>query len=330
MKLARESVASARAGIMINVGDTAQKDDAPPLGEDEDMKLARLLQEDEYWKSITQKKNQGSSSGSTKFYIKINEDEIANDYPLPAYYRSDLLEMDEFVLHDDDVDMVGTDDLPRNMLHNWSLYNSDSRLISLELLPMRPCDDIDVTIFGSGVMTADDGSGFCLDTESNQFGSSSSKDQHEDGIPIYLSAIKEWMIEFGSSMIFVTIRTDLAWYRLGRPSKQYAPWYATVLRTARLGISIITLLKEQNRVSKLSFGDIIKKVSEFEKTDKAYISYNPAIVENYIVVHGQIILQLFAEYPDQKIKKCAFVLGLSKENGGETSYEVASPEKEDG
>ncbi|KAI4310841.1 hypothetical protein MLD38_035791 [Melastoma candidum] len=310
--LARASMASARAGIAINSGHTVQKDAAPPLGENEDMKLARLLQEDEYWKSIKQKKNYGSSCGSTKFYIKINEDEIANDYPLPAYYRSDLQEMDEFLLHDGDVDMVGTDDLPRNMLNDWSLYNSDSRLISLELVPMRSCDDIDITIFGSGMMTADDGSVFCLDMVSNQCGSSSSKSQHEDGIPIYLSAIKEWMIEFGSSMMFVTIRTDMAWYRLGRPSKQYAPWYETVLRTARLGISIITLLKEQTRVSKLSFGDIIKKVSEFEKTDKAYISSNPAIVENYIVVHGQIILQLFAEYPDQRIKKCAFVLGLSK------------------
>ena len=57
-------------------------------------------------------------------------------------------------------------------------------------------------------MTEDDGSGFCLDSES---GSNSSGAQNVDGIPVYLSAIKEWMIEFGSSMVFVSIRTDMAW-----------------------------------------------------------------------------------------------------------------------
>lgn len=101
-------------------------------------------------------------------------------------------------------------------------------------------------------------------------------------------------------------------YRLGKPSKQYAPWYEPVLKTARLAISIITLLKEQTRVSRLSFADVIKRVSEYGKGNPAYISSIPAAVERYIVVHGQIILQQFSEFPDQKIKKCAFVIGLTK------------------
>ncbi|XP_052207175.1 DNA (cytosine-5)-methyltransferase 1-like [Diospyros lotus] len=280
--------------------------------EDEDVKLARLLQEEEYWTSMKQKKGQGSISSSNKFYIKINEDEIANDYPLPAYYRTSNEETDEYIVFDSDTDICNPDELPRSMLHNWSLYNSDSRLISLELLPMKPCADIDVTIFGSGVMTADDGTGFCLDTDSSYSSSSGSGTTDVAGIPIYLSAIKEWMIEFGSSMIFISIRTDMAWYRLGKPSKQYAPWYEPVLKTAKLAISIITLLKEQTRVSRLSFADVIKRVSDFEKDHPAYISSNPVLVERYVVVHGQIILQQFAEFPDAKIKKCAFVVGLTK------------------
>lgn len=97
------------------------------------------------------------------------------------------------------------DDLPRSMLHNWALYNSDSRMISLELLPMKPCAEIDVSIYGSGVMTSDDGSGYQLDTDPNQSSSSGSETSEIDGIPIFLSAIKEWMIEFGSSMISVSI-----------------------------------------------------------------------------------------------------------------------------
>ncbi|KAM7482009.1 hypothetical protein LguiB_006592 [Lonicera macranthoides] len=274
--------------------------------EDEDAKLARLLQEKENWLSLKQKKRQTPASSMNKFYVKINEDEIANDYPLPAYYKTMIQETDEYIIYDSEVN--DPNELPRNMLHNWSLYNSESRLISLELLPMKPCADIDVTIYGSGIMTADDGSGFCLDSESGA--SDSSGAQNVDGIPIYLSAIKEWVIEFGSHMIFISIRTDMGWYRLGKPSKQYAPWYEPVLKTARLGISIITMLKDQRRVSRLPFQEVIKKVSEFDKDHRSYISSNPAVVERYIVVHGQIILQQFAEYPDDIIKKCSFVTGL--------------------
>lgn len=62
-----------------------------PLEEDEDLKLARLLHEEELWHSMKPRKSQGSSSLSGKYYIKINEDEIANDYPLPAYITTPLI-----------------------------------------------------------------------------------------------------------------------------------------------------------------------------------------------------------------------------------------------
>jgi len=181
-------------------------------GVDGDAKFAQLLQEQEYWQSIKQQKSYSSVSVPSKYYIKINEDEIANDYPLPAFYKTTVQETDEFIVFDNDYCTYDPDRLPQSMLHNWSLYNSDARLVSLELLPMKPCSDIDVTIFGSGVMTPDDGSGFNLETEAGQSSSSSSEVQAVDGIPIYLSAIKEWGIEFGASMVFVTIRTDVAWY----------------------------------------------------------------------------------------------------------------------
>ncbi|CAA2934361.1 DNA (cytosine-5)-methyltransferase 1B-like [Olea europaea subsp. europaea] len=280
-----------------------------PDEESEDLKLARLLQEEEHWHSMKQKKNNGSAP-SSKYYIKINEDEIANDYPLPAYYKTSSVETDEYMVFDHGTGYV--DDLPRSMLHNWALYNSDSRLISLELLPMKPCAEIDVTIFGSGVVTTDDGSGYNFDGESTHSSSSGSGTSEVEGIPVYLSAIKEWMIEFGSSMVFISIRTDMAWYRLGKPSKQYESWYKPVLKTARLAISIISLLKDQTRVARLSFMDVVKKVSDLDKDHPAYVSSNPGVVERYVVVHGQIILQQFSEYPDQNIRKCAFVIGLTK------------------
>ncbi|KAI8006797.1 DNA (cytosine-5)-methyltransferase 1A [Camellia lanceoleosa] len=99
-------------------------------------------------------------------------------------------------------------------------------------------------------------------------------------------------------------------YRLGKPAKQYSPWYEPVLKTARLVISVITLLKEQIRVSILSFSDVIMKVSEFDKDHPGYLSSNPEAIERYVVVHRQIILQQFAEFPDDTIRKCAFVTSL--------------------
>ncbi|EPS62932.1 cytosine-specific methyltransferase, partial [Genlisea aurea] len=278
--------------------------------DDEDAKIARLLQEEEMWHSMKQKKSRVSANSSSKYYVKINEDEIANDYPLPVFYEASVEEIDEYILFESGFEVQYVDDLPRSMLDNWVLYNSDGRLVPLELLPLKPCDDIDVTIFGSGIMTVDDGSGYMMDSETMKQSSSSSHDS--EGVPIFLSAIKEWMIEFGSSMVSISIRTDMSWYRLGKPLKQYAPWYNQVLKTAKLAISTITLLKEQSRVSKLSFSDVIRRISNFTHDHPAFISSKLEEVERYVVVHGQIIMQQFSEYPDDMIKKCAFVAGLVK------------------
>ncbi|KAL2928901.1 hypothetical protein RDABS01_034312 [Bienertia sinuspersici] len=313
MAFAQETVAplNLATGGSLKIGDLEGKNESNAsfvtAEESEDAKLARLLQEEEEWRSMNQRKGRRQAA-SNKYYIKINEDEIAIDYPLPAYYKPNNEETDELIIFDNDMDVIDPDHLPRSMLHNWSLYNADSRLVSLELLPMKPCDDIDVTIFGSGTVTDDDGSGFCLDADDQS--SASSEAQDVSGIPIYLSAIKEWMIEVGASMVFISIRTDLAWYRLGKPSKQYAPWYETVIKTARLAVSIITLLKEQSRVARMSFAEIIKRVAEFDKNHPAFISSNPVMVERYVAVHGQILLQQFAEYPDNTIRNSAFVTGL--------------------
>lgn len=197
-------------GGKLIIGDGESNDqpnisDGAAMEVDEDAKLAQLLQEEEYRKSLKKK----NSKNDQKFYIKINEDEIANDYPLPAYYKSSVEEMDEYMFFEDDGLMYPAD-LPRAVLHNWSLYNSDSRLVSLELLPIRPGAEVDIAIFGSGIMMLDDGSGF--DGENKVQSSSRNPGGAEtDGIPIYLSAIKEWVIEYGAEMVFISIRTDLAW-----------------------------------------------------------------------------------------------------------------------
>ncbi|WZZ74546.1 hypothetical protein YC2023_085916 [Brassica napus] len=209
---------------------------------------------------------------------------------------------------------------PRRIVHNWALYNSETRLISLELLPMmRPTDE---TIFGAGLLAEDDGSSwFCLD------GSDISTQSHDcKGIPIYLNQIKEWMIEYDSSMVSISIPSSslvlemgkllrtpkFSKYRLGKPSTQYAPWHEPILKTARVAFSIISLLVKQARMARLSFRDVIKRVSQLQKNDnKAYISSDPSAVERYLVLHGKVILQIFAKHPKKELKKCAFITGLA-------------------
>ncbi|XWS16658.1 hypothetical protein CRYUN_Cryun34aG0110000 [Craigia yunnanensis] len=249
--------------------------------QDQDIKLAKLLQEEEYWQSMKQKKCQHPVALLGKYYIKINEDDIANDYPLPAFYESGIQETDEYFIFNNDMDTTNPEDLPHNMLHNWSLYNLDSRMISLELLPMKSCADNDNTIYGSGIMTADDGSGFNLDADPRQ--SSSTGFQNVEGIPIYLSAVEAWR----------AFKTLCAMVRTSSENSQACSQY-------------------YHYVSIISFGDVIRRISENQKDHPAFISSNQAAVERYVVVHGQILLQQFAEFPDNTIRKYAFVTGLQE------------------
>ncbi|KAF8404029.1 hypothetical protein HHK36_008905 [Tetracentron sinense] len=272
--------------------------------ENENVKLVKQLsQEEEHWQSMKQKKSQHLAPASNKFYLKIHEDEIANYYPPPSYYKMSIQEMDEYIV-------CHPNKLSRSTLYNWSLYNSDSRLISLELLPMKPVAEIDVAIYGSGFMAGSSDIGFHHNASPSQPSASASGAQNVNGIPIYLSAIKEWMIEYISSLFYISVRTDVAWYMLGKTSKQYRPWYEPVLKTAILAISIIKLLSNHCCISQLSFADVIERVSEFGLDHPAYISSTLVKVERFIVVHGQIILQLFGEHPNEMIKRCAFVTTL--------------------
>lgn len=73
---------------------------------------------------------------------------------------------------------------------------------------------------------------------------------------------------------------------------------------------MITMLKAESRVSRLSFPDVIKKLAEQRPEEPTFISGKLAAVEKYVVVHGQIILQQFREYPDRLIQQSAFGAGL--------------------
>ncbi|KAK7380805.1 hypothetical protein VNO78_33324 [Psophocarpus tetragonolobus] len=130
----------------------------------------------------------------------------------------------------------------------------DARLVSLELLPMESCSDIDnAAIFGSGtIISGNEYEWFEFDdvlgrSTSDDFGGA----QTGDGKPIYLSTIKKWRIQFhptSSVRIVISIQTDMAWYILGKQAEQYAPWYETVSKTARLAVTIMHLHMDGNKV----------------------------------------------------------------------------------
>jgi DNA (cytosine-5)-methyltransferase 1 len=62
-------------------------------------------------------------------------------------------EMDEYIFDSDE--NIFSNDVPVRILKNWAMYTADSRLISLELIPMKLGADNDVVVFGSGFMRED-------------------------------------------------------------------------------------------------------------------------------------------------------------------------------
>ena len=42
------------------------------------------------------------------------------------------------------------------------------------------------------------------------------REPEEEGMWLALSQIQEWIVEYGCDMLFITFRTDVAWYRLSK------------------------------------------------------------------------------------------------------------------
>lgn len=65
--------------------------------------------------------------------------------------------MDELVLMDDEMMDLPPEDLPRRVLSDFAVYNSEGFCSSLELLPMWSGVDPDVDLYASGNVLDDDG-----------------------------------------------------------------------------------------------------------------------------------------------------------------------------
>jgi DNA (cytosine-5)-methyltransferase 1 len=109
-------------------------------------------------------------------------------------------------------------------------------MTTLELLPMWSGVDPDVEVFVSGVVKDDDGDwgvgGQGLGQEadkdapagSDAGGSSSAGGSGTAAAPVdpvtvggtrmFLSQIREWVVEYSADQLFLSVRTDAGWYRL--------------------------------------------------------------------------------------------------------------------
>eukprot|EP00887_Chlorella_sp_A99_P005231 scaffold1.g5231.t1 len=276
----------------------------------------------------------------------VSEEEIADDYPFPQAYKKEEEETDELLLADEEMADVDPEYLPRRLLTDFAVYNAEGMFASLELLPMWSGVAPDVELYASGRVVDDDGdfsggqsleegeaagrAGCGLEpaggsssgaggsssgaggSSSGAGGSSSAAAAEPAGMRMYLSQIREWVVEFGADMLFISLRTDVAWYRLSVPSEKYAPWFAVVLKTARLAAKVLTMLASESRASKVSFGDVVKRIAALPEGDACFISKKVERVERFVVAHGQIILNQFANYPVESVKRSGFAAVLKE------------------
>jgi hypothetical protein len=93
-----------------------------------------------------------------------------------------------------------------------------------------------------------------------------------EGFHVYLSQIKEWTLEVAADMIFIIVRTDCAWYKIRSIHPAYSGWFEPILKAARLAVYILGVITQEARSSRMSFNDVVKRVSGLGYMFPAYIS----------------------------------------------------------
>ena len=274
-----------------------------------------------------------ASKKETQAYIKVNEEEIAGEYPLPTQYVKMEEEMDEFLLYDEELEVLAPEDLPKRTLTDYAIYNADGFMTPLELLPMWSGVDPDVELYASGIVM-DQGIDEMVaasdaieaneqPTEGERAGGSGSGApsaenagnvvqgaEDSQGTRMSLSQIREWVVELGPDMVFISLRTDIGWYSLSRPALRYKPWNDVVLKCAHVAAFTLQMICEESRASKLSFNDIVKKICAEPADSKTYISSKAANVQRFLSVHAQIFLSCYQHFPMESVRKCAYVVAL--------------------
>ena len=281
--------------------------------EDLDLAMAQRLQAEEEMRYISGGRKSGKKQEKQgESYLRMEMREYADDYPVPSLYKQITEEVDELMMADAEV--IGADAmyLPHFTLTDFSVYNEDGLLTSLELLPTREVE-ADIEIFASGVVKEVNEEDFTEGGISVKSCATSSCATEEEraipqGIRIFTSDIKQLNVNSFADMIFVSIRTSAAHYKLLQPSEKYAPWFGTLIKVCRIAVYVHKMVSEASRPAKISFHSVVASLKALDKADDCFISSTmESKIEKFLVVHGQIIMSLLLTDPKKTIKNCPLV-----------------------
>ena len=275
--------------------------------EELDIALAHRIQAEEEmkWLSGGKSKNEGQNA-----YMRMEMKELADDYPVPRHYVPNCEEQDEFALMSTDLIDADAMYLPQYTISDFCIYNSDGMLVPLELLPLDNNVESDLQIFASGVIKEQDEDNFVeggISLIHSQSGSSSAPEEEISGIRIFSSDIKQLNVNYMMDMIFLSIRTSVANYKLIKPSEKYKPWFETIVKAAQISVKVLNIVTEAQRPSRISFESIVKFMKGLEKDHDLFVSKQDHIIEKYLTVHGQIISSQLLSDARKAINNCALV-----------------------
>lgn len=252
----------------------------------------------------------GSGDGA---YIVLSMSELADEYPAPKPAPEREADAgDEIELLGGELDFFDAgsnpDELQSFDLFDFSLFNSDSMMTPLELVPAFSGGEPPVEVFAMGRMSQhDEETAFATPEQvvaaaqaaaaGNAAGGSSAAAPPAApiGMPLLLSQIQEWWVEGAADLdsCQLWVRTELARYRLVSPDPSYAPWHAVVLKAVRWAVRSMHAVGSASRASRVSFEDIVKEVCREPEDSPDFVSKDPRAVERFLVCHGQIVLNQF-------------------------------------
>jgi hypothetical protein len=123
-----------------------------------------------------------------------------------------------------------------------------------------------------------EGASNCAGTSGSGGASSAAKDAAGGGMRLYLSQIKEWMVEYACDMCFIMFRTDCAWYKIRSVHETYRGWFAPILKVTRLAVKLLGMIQNESRSSRISFADIVKRLAAQAPTEPTFISTKDLLV----------------------------------------------------
>jgi hypothetical protein len=97
---------------------------------------------------------------------------------------------------------------------------------------------------------------------------------------LYLSQIKEWMVEYACDICFIMFRTDCAWYKIRSVHESYKGWFEPILKVTRLAVKLLGMIQEESRSSRISFADIAKRLAAQAPTEPTFISTKVPLVRH--------------------------------------------------